>query len=74
MSHPDTTHRLHGEGALCGEQAPRTGSPCDSGSTLSPCDSAVTCPTCLALIALAERRRRELVRRSVIVIGKMGLA
>ncbi len=60
----DTTHRLHVDGALCGER----------GSTLSLTDSAVNCPTCLALIELAERRRRELVRRSVVVIGKLGLA
>lgn len=60
----ETTHRLHVDGALCGEH----------GSTLSPRDAAVNCPTCLALMELAERRRRTLVRRSVLVIGKMGLA
>jgi hypothetical protein len=64
MDHQETTHRLYDGRALCGEQ----------GSTLSPCDSAVTCATCLALIELAERRRRSVVRRSVIVIGKLGSA
>ena len=60
----ENTHRLYEDGALCGEPAPR----------LSPCDSAVDCPTCLALIELAERRRRSLVRRSIVVIGKLGSA
>ncbi len=60
----DTTHRVHQDRALCGEQ----------GSMLSPRDSVVNCPTCLALMELADRRRRSLVRRSVLVIGKVGLA
>ena len=68
MKPRDPTHRHCEDRALCGER-PATPSP-----TLSPCDSAVTCPTCLALIELAERRRRTLVRRSVVVIGKLGLA
>lgn len=64
MTLPDLTHRLQGDHALCG----------DDGSTLSPYDRAVNCPTCLALIALAERRRRNLVLRYVLVIGKMASA
>jgi hypothetical protein len=60
----ENTHRLYEDGALCGAQA----------AALSPCDSAVDCPTCLALIELAQRRRRSLVRRSVVVIGKLGSA
>jgi hypothetical protein len=64
MNAQDTTHRLHQDRALCGQQR----------ATLSPVDSVVDCPTCRALIALAERRRRDLVRRSVIVIGKLAAA
>lgn len=64
MKPRDATHRLNGDHALCGEDC----------TTLTPYDSAVNCLTCLALIALADRRRRDLVRRSVVFIGKIGLA
>jgi hypothetical protein len=64
MNPPDTTHRLHEDGSLCGL----------AGSTLTPYDGSVSCQTCLALIELAERRRRALVRRSVILIGKLAAA
>jgi hypothetical protein len=64
MTLPDLTHRLQGDHALCGDAAP----------LLSPHDAAVNCPTCRALIALAERRRRNLVLRYVVVIGKMASA
>lgn len=60
----ETTHRLDQDRALCGDDA----------ATLSPHDSAVNCPTCLALLELAARRRRALVRRSVLVIGKLAMA
>jgi hypothetical protein len=64
MNHPETTHRLHDERSLCG----------DDRSVLTPYDSVVSCPTCLALLELAERRRRALVLRSVILIGKLAAA
>ncbi len=60
MTPRDTTHRLHEEGSLCGL----------AGNTLTPYESRVNCPTCLALMEMAERRRRALVRRRVIVIAK----
>jgi hypothetical protein len=64
MNPRDPTHRLDQEGSLCGLD----------GDTLTPFDSSVDCPTCLALIELAERRRRSLVRRSVIVIARLAAA
>jgi hypothetical protein len=64
MDRHDTTHRLHLDQALCGEESP----------ALSPYDAGVTCPACLALIDLAERRRRSLVCRSLVLIGKLASA
>lgn len=64
MDDRGTTHRLDQDGALCGAR----------GVTLTPVDAVVSCPTCLALMALAAERRRRLVRRSVVLIGKLASA
>lgn len=64
MDHLDTTHRLDVDRALCGER----------DGLASTLDAAVTCPTCRALLELAARRRRELVRRSVRLIGALAVA
>lgn len=64
MNPHDPTHRLHVDQALCGEEAP----------TLSPCDAGVTCPACLALMDLARRRRRAVVCRSLVLLGKLASA
>jgi hypothetical protein len=64
MERRDPTHRLQDDRALCGERQ----------GLASTSDASVDCPTCLALLDLAARHRRALVRRSMILIGKIGLA
>ena len=64
MADLETTHRLSGEGALCGERA----------GWLTPSDDAVTCIVCRALIDLEDEQRRRLIRRSVVLIAKAAQA
>jgi hypothetical protein len=64
MDGQERTHRLFEDRALCGERR----------GVASTTDASVTCPACLALLALAARRRRSVVRRAMVVIGKLGSA
>ena len=64
MGDLETTHRLAGDGALCGERA----------VWLTPSDDAVTCLVCRALIDLEDRQRRRLVRRAMVLIAKPATA